>query len=245
MKTRLLLLAALTAAPAISVAQTSSAPADPASLVVCADEKDDAARLACYDWQAARQRAAAKSAAQAANGAGKAANGAGTASSPAASPAPAAAAAAVAPAPAPAPASAAQAASAPAHAAASAATAPMPPAPAAASASASGSASGSVADPGDPNYGLQGSQLRKAQGREGMPKPPKPQPLVAAVSSVKQYTASEVRVTLNNGQVWEQAESRTGFWLQPGQTVTITPGVLGSFFLTDDQHQRVRVKRIL
>ena len=121
----------------------------------------------------------------------------------------------------------------------------MPPAPAAASASASGSASGSVADPGDPNYGLQGSQLRKAQGREGMPKPPKPQPLVAAVSSVKQYTASEVRVTLNNGQVWEQAESRTGFWLQPGQTVTITPGVLGSFFLTDDQHQRVRVKRIL
>ena len=243
MKTRLLLLAALTAAPAISVAQTSSAPADPASLVVCADEKDDAARLACYDWQAARQRAAAKSAAQAANGAGKAANGAGKASSPAASPAPAAAAAAVAPAPAPA--SAAQAASAPAHAAASAATAPMPPAPAAASASASGSASGSVADPGDPNYGLQGSQLRKAQGREGMPKPPKPQPLVAAVSSVKQYTASEVRVTLNNGQVWEQAESRTGFWLQPGQTVTITPGVLGSFFLTDDQHQRVRVKRIL
>ena len=243
MKTRLLLLAALTAAPAISVAQTSSAPADPASLVVCADEKDDAARLACYDWQAARQRAAAKSAAQAANGAGKAANGAGKASSPAASPAPAAAAAAVAPAPSPA--SAAQAASAPAHAAASAATAPMPPAPAAASASASGSASGSVADPGDPNYGLQGSQLRKAQGREGMPKPPKPQPLVAAVSSVKQYTASEVRVTLNNGQVWEQAESRTGFWLQPGQTVTITPGVLGSFFLTDDQHQRVRVKRIL
>jgi hypothetical protein len=243
MKTRLLLLAALTAAPAISVAQTSSAPADPASLVVCADEKDDAARLACYDWQAARQRAAAKSAAQAANGAGKAANGAGKASSPAASPAPAAAAAAVAPAPSPA--SAAQAASAPAHAAASAAAAPMPPAPAAASASASGSASGSVADPGDPNYGLQGSQLRKAQGREGMPKPPKPQPLVAAVSSVKQYTASEVRVTLNNGQVWEQAESRTGFWLQPGQTVTITPGVLGSFFLTDDQHQRVRVKRIL
>jgi len=243
MKTRLLLLAALTAAPAISVAQTSSAPADPASLVVCADEKDDAARLACYDWQAARQRAAAKSAAQAANGAGKAADGAGKASSPAASPAPAAAAAAVAPAPSPA--SAAQAASAPAHAAASAATAPMPPAPAAASASASGSASGSVADPGDPNYGLQGSQLRKAQGREGMPKPPKPQPLVAAVSSVKQYTASEVRVTLNNGQVWEQAESRTGFWLQPGQTVTITPGVLGSFFLTDDQHQRVRVKRIL
>jgi len=241
MKTRLLLLAALTAAPAISVAQTSSAPADPASLVVCADEKDDAARLACYDWQAARQRAAAKSAAQAANGAGKAANGAGKASSPAASPAPAAAAATVAPAPA----SAAQAASAPAHAAASAAIAPMPPAPAAASASASGSASGSVADPGDPNYGLQGSQLRKAQGREGMPKPPKPQPLVAAVSSVKQYTASEVRVTLNNGQVWEQAESRTGFWLQPGQTVTITPGVLGSFFLTDDQHQRVRVKRIL
>ena len=56
---------------------------------------------------------------------------------------------------------------------------------------------------------------------------------------------AEDAVTLNNGQVWEQAESRTGFWQQPGQTVTITPGVLGSFFLTDDQHQRVRVKRIL
>jgi hypothetical protein len=237
MKTRLLLLAALTAAPAISVAQTASAPADPAALVVCADEKDDAARLACYDWQAARQRAAAKAAAQAANGAGKA-------TAPAASAAPAAAAthaatsAVTAPAPSiPAPAPV-------AHTAPPPMPATVPPAPAVAPAS--GSASASAAnDSNDPNYGLQGSQLRKAQGRENAPKPPKLQPLVAAVSSVKQYTASEVRVTLNNGQVWEQAESRTGFWLEPGQTVTITPGVLGSFFLTDDQHQRVRVKRIL
>jgi len=243
MKTRLLLLAALIAAPAISVAQTSSAPADPASLVVCADEKDDAARLACYDWQAARQRAAAKAATQAANGAGKAI--APVTSSPPA---------ATVPPPAP------QAASGAAHAATSAgaaATAPPAPAaavahaapapvPAAAPASAStDSASGSTTGPADPNYGLQGSQLRRAQGREGMPPPAKPQPLVAAVSSVKQYTPSELRVTLNNGQVWEQAESRTGFWLRPGQTVTITPGVLGSFFLTDDEHQRVRVKRIL
>jgi D-lyxose ketol-isomerase len=92
---------------------------------------------------------------------------------------------------------------------------------------------------------LQGSQLRKAEGGENAPKPPKAQPLVASVSSVKQYNASEVRVTLTNGQVWQQAESRTGFWLEPGQTVTISPGVLGSYFLTNDQHQRVRVKRIL
>jgi len=237
MKTRLLLLAALTAAPAISVAQTASAPTDPASLVVCADEKDDAARLACYDWQAARQRAAAKAAAQAANGAGKGA-------APAASPAPTM-----------------QAPNAAAHAASSAATTPSAPAPVAhaapppvpapappapASAAAAGSATASAAaDPNDPNYGLQGSALIKAQGRENAPKPPKAQPLVASVSSVKQYTASEVRVTLANGQVWQQTEARTGFWLQAGQTVTITPGVLGSFFLTDDQHQRVRVKRVL
>jgi len=205
MKTRLLLLAALTAAPAISVAQTASAPTDPASLVVCADEKDDAARLACYDWQAARQRAAAKAAAQAANGAGKGAV---------------------------------------AHAAPPPVPAPVPPAPAPAAAAGSATAS-AAADPNDPNYGLQGSALIKAQGRENAPKPPKAQPLVASVSSVKQYTASEVRVTLANGQVWQQTEARTGFWLQAGQTVTITPGVLGSFFLTDDQHQRVRVKRVL
>src|SRR5690242_912497 len=231
MKTRLLLLAALTAAPAISVAQTASAPTDPATLVVCADEKDDAARLACYDWQAARQRAAAKAAAQA--------NGAGKAAAAAASPAPAmpapngtghaatsAASAATPSIPAPAPV---------AHTAPAAmpAAAPAMPAPAPAAASASGSASGSATtDPKDPNYGLQGSALAKAQGRENAPKPSKPQPLVASVSSVKQYTASEVRVTLNNGQVWQQTEARTGFWLEPGQTVTIIPGVLGSFFLT-------------
>ena len=204
MKTRFLLLAALIAAPAISVAQSASAPTDPASLVVCADEKDNAARLACYDWQAARQRAAAKAPAT-------------TAAPP------------VAPVPAPV-----------AHVA-------PPPAPAAVpSAPASAPAAGSAAtDPKDPNYGLQGSQLVKAQGRENAPKPPKPQPLVAAVTSVKQYGASEVRVTLENGQVWQQTESRSDFWLRPGETVTITPGVLGSFFLMDDQHQRIRVKRIL
>jgi hypothetical protein len=224
MKNRLLLLAALTAAPVISVAQSASSPTDPAALVVCADEKDNAARLACYDWQAARQKAAAKAAAQAANTA-----------PPAASPAPAAVAP---PVPAPAPV---------AHIAPPPAPAAVPSTPVAvpAAASASSSASGSATDPKDPNYGLQGTQLRKAEGRENAPKPPKAQPLVASVSSVKQYNASEVRVTLTNGQVWQQAESRTGFWLEPGQTVTISPGVLGSYFLTDDQHQRVRVKRIL
>jgi hypothetical protein len=224
MKNRLLLLAALTAAPVISVAQSASSPTDPAALVVCADEKDNAARLACYDWQAARQKAAAKAAAQAANTA-----------PPAASPAPAA----VAP-PVPAPAPVAHISPPPAPAAV-----PSMPVAAPAAASASSSASGSATDPKDPNYGLQGTQLRKAEGRENAPKPPKAQPLVASVSSVKQYNASEVRVTLTNGQVWQQAESRTGFWLEPGQTVTISPGVLGSYFLTDDQHQRVRVKRIL
>jgi hypothetical protein len=224
MKNRLLLLAALTAAPVISVAQSASSPTDPAALVVCADEKDNAARLACYDWQAARQKAAAKAAAQAANTA-----------PPAASPAPAA----VAP-PVPAPAPVAHTAPPPAPAAV-----PSAPVAAAAAASASGSASGAATDPKDPNYGLQGSQLRKAEGGENAPKPPKAQPLVASVSSVKQYNASEVRVTLTNGQVWQQAESRTGFWLEPGQTVTISPGILGSYFLTNDQHQRVRVKRIL
>jgi len=241
MKTRLLLLDALTAAPAISVAQTASAPTDPASLVVCADEKDAAARLACYDWQAARQRAAAKAAAQAANGAGKAAAPAAATAPAMHAPGQAATAAATTATPsAPAPAPVAHTAPAPVPAA-------VPPAPAAAPASAStaGSAYGSATDPKDPNYGLQGSALVRAQGRENAPKPPKPQPLVASVSSVKQYTASEVRVTLNNGQVWQQTEARTGFWLEPGQTVTIIPGVLGSFFLTDDQHQRVRVKRIL
>lgn len=227
MKNRLLLLAALTAAPVISVAQSASSPTDPAALVVCADEKDNAARLACYDWQAARQKAAAKAAAQVAN------------TAPAASPAPAPAPAAVAP-PVPAPAPVAHIAPPPAPAAV-----PSTPVAVPAAASASSSASGSATDPKDPNYGLQGTQLRKAEGRENAPKPPKAQPLVASVSSVKQYNASEVRVTLTNGQVWQQAESRTGFWLEPGQTVTISPGVLGSYFLTDDQHQRVRVKRIL
>jgi hypothetical protein len=51
-------------------------------------------------------------------------------------------------------------------------------------------------------------------------------------------------ITLDNGQVWAQVPTGTRFSLRVGDTVTITPGALGSFLLRKDSGGgSVRVRR--
>ena len=137
------------------------------------------------------------------------------------------------------------------------ATAPVAPAPAtappvastagatAATAVASVAAAPAAAAPKPPdeNYGLQGQQLQKKL-KEQHAKPPPLQPLAATVSRVLPRPDNEYAFELDNGQVWEQAESKSNLNIKPQDAVTIVPGTLGSFFLTDGKHLRLRVHRI-
>jgi hypothetical protein len=97
----------------------------------------------------------------------------------------------------------------------------------------------------DENVGLQGKQLHmklKEQGIQSKPEPVKP--IVSTIVRLLPRPDNEYAFELDNGQTWEQAESKSGLNVNPHETVTIEPGILGAFFLTTQSHQRVRVHRI-
>jgi hypothetical protein len=110
-------------------------------------------------------------------------------------------------------------------------------------------ASSSVARvlPTDPNFGLQGQALRSAQERASPDKGSDRKQraaLVARVSSVSQRPGYKMSLVLDNGQVWEQAEQSSDALIAPNDPVTIRPGMLGSFYLTDVSHRTVRFRRV-
>lgn len=49
---------------------------------------------------------------------------------------------------------------------------------------------------------------------------------------------------LDNGQVWEQAETVDGLWVKPQETITIRQGVMGGFLLKSADGHVVRVHRL-
>ncbi|MGC1458491.1 MAG: hypothetical protein WA825_09465 [Steroidobacteraceae bacterium] len=72
----------------------------------------------------------------------------------------------------------------------------------------------------------------------------RPQPISARVVAIAKESAGIVTITLDNGQVWEQTETRAGFRVLLHHGVTIAPGVFGSYLLTTEDHRTARVRRI-
>ena len=50
--------------------------------------------------------------------------------------------------------------------------------------------------------------------------------------------------TLDNGQIWMQAELRTNIRFEVGDAVQIAHGAMSSLWLAADRHRKTRVKRI-
>ena len=94
------------------------------------------------------------------------------------------------------------------------------------------------------NFGLEGQQLRRKLRQEGVVAPPPPKPISALVARADASPDHRFTVLLDNGQVWEQTQARSGFYLAPREAVTIGPGALGSFFMETSGHAFVRVRRI-
>lgn len=96
----------------------------------------------------------------------------------------------------------------------------------------------------DENIGLEGTQLHKKLKEQGVETKPEPvKPIVSTIARLLPRPDNQYAFELDNGQTWEQAESKT-LSVNPHDTVTIQPGVLGAFFMTTQRHQRVRVHRI-
>lgn len=86
-------------------------------------------------------------------------------------------------------------------------------------------------------------ELDKRQQRESEHKPAR-QTLVARVVSISRRNDGGLLLRLDNGQSWLQLEQRGGASLAPGDTVSITPGMLGSYLLRSDSGVSSRVRRL-
>jgi hypothetical protein len=119
----------------------------------------------------------------------------------------------------------------------------------AAAVSAAGTAAtGQAAAPLTPEdkLGLSTEGIRKLEAERGITsKDVKPtQELTAHIANVSRNSAGRAVVTLDNGQVWRQSETRSSFEARAGQAVKITPGAMGSFWLATSTHNQTRVERV-
>lgn len=221
--------------------QQATAQALPSAVVACMNEHDPTRRLACYDREV--PRAATTPGSAIAAGTPPSATGGASAPSPAAhaassnssAPQPTGSPAATSASP-PAPVSAASAAAATGATLAPRTPAPVPPA------AASTTGAGSVAPASEVDaFGMTAQIQRKESG--GTP-PPRLDKLTAHITAVSQQPRGESIVTLDNGQVWEEAEATSHLPLRAGDGITIKRGMLGAFYLSSSQVLGLRVKRV-
>jgi hypothetical protein len=93
--------------------------------------------------------------------------------------------------------------------------------------------------------GLSPEGVRKLEAKQGVKMAPEVKNLTAHIASVSRTASGRMVMTLDNGQVWRQSESRSTFEApQPGELATISHGALGSFWLATGKHNWTRVERI-
>jgi hypothetical protein len=92
------------------------------------------------------------------------------------------------------------------------------------------------------DFGMNGELKRKKGG--GAPEPAKLDNLTARVASISNRPTGEAIYSLEGGQVWVEAETKSHLPLHPGEEVTINRGVLGAFYLTSAEVRGLRVKRV-
>lgn len=92
-------------------------------------------------------------------------------------------------------------------------------------------------------FGARG-ELARDMDRKATPDEPPLERLTATAAQIVTLAGGELRVTLDNGQVWQQLATGERFRLKVGDQVTIKPGVLGSYFLEGPYRRSMKVKRL-
>jgi hypothetical protein len=108
---------------------------------------------------------------------------------------------------------------------------PVPPAP-------------PIAKPSSSEFGLDADAVRRKQATANPDAPKAPEQLVARVKAVVTKPRGYYRITLDDGQVWEETQHTGGLAPEVGETVTLKRGILGSYFLSRSSGLALRVKRI-
>jgi hypothetical protein len=134
------------------------------------------------------------------------------------------------------------------------AASPVTPAPSArasqpAAAAASGTASPATSAPSaaatSSDFGLNAETIRKRQAAANPDTPKEPDEIVGRVKAVQTKARGEYRITLDDGQVWDETQHSSSTQApEVGETVTIKRGMLGSYFLSHSAGLALRVKRI-
>jgi hypothetical protein len=68
--------------------------------------------------------------------------------------------------------------------------------------------------------------------------------LPGKITALQEVANGQFIFTLDNGQLWIQAEPKPGVHFAVGETVQIEHGAMGSLWLAADHHRKTRVKRI-
>ena len=77
-------------------------------------------------------------------------------------------------------------------------------------------------------FGVHGSELARSRGAASPQPEEAPMRIAATVKAIEKRAHGELVVTLDNGQVWAQKETRAYFPLKVGDAVSILAGTLGS-----------------
>jgi hypothetical protein len=96
-------------------------------------------------------------------------------------------------------------------------------------------------------FGLTADVARKRQTaappNKAEPKPAE-QSLPGKITALRQASGGVLVFTLDNNQVWVQADADTRFSFNVGDDVRIEHGVMGSFWLAANKGRKTKVKRI-
>ena len=96
-----------------------------------------------------------------------------------------------------------------------------------------------LSDSPEHQFGMTG-QLQRKEGTQ----PPQVDKLSVRIAALSYKPRGEAIVTLENSQVWEEADAESHLPLHVGDTVTIRRGVLGAFYMSSDKVLGLRVKRV-
>jgi hypothetical protein len=114
----------------------------------------------------------------------------------------------------------------------------------AAAAATTGAATAAAAATPVEDFGLTEAQKQSRDSANPDQAEPRIESITAVVAAAEQARTGEVQVTLDNGQVWRQADTAMRLFVRPGDTVTIRAAALGSFMLRVPGRPAVRVRRV-
>jgi hypothetical protein len=122
-------------------------------------------------------------------------------------------------------------------------------APGVTSGAAAAASGGSIAAVGakltpEQKIGLPRGTVDKLEAAPGAAPEPQLDNFEARIRSVSIGAGGREVFALENDQVWRQSETKPDFAVHPGDTVRISRGALGSFWLSANVHSATRVSRI-